>query len=46
MDKKIHYMMEVVTQVKEEIREYREEFNLGRVEVGFDQLFPLVCYVC
>lgn len=38
--------MEVVHQIKEEIREYRDEFNLGRAEVGFDQLFPLVCFVC
>ena len=46
MNKKIKYLIDVVHQVKEEIREYRDEFNLGRAEVGFDQLFPLVCFVC
>ena len=46
MNKKIKYLIEVVHQIKEEIREYRDEFNLGRAEVGFDQLFPLVCFVC
>jgi hypothetical protein len=44
--KKIKWLIEAVNEVKEEINEYREEYNMGSTAIGSDQMFPVVNYVC
>lgn len=43
---KIEILIQAVKEAREEIKEYREEFQLGSAAVGSDQLCPVVNFVC